>query len=105
MADNDASKSRKPINIISGTLVDPIERSIQNVTAAINLNTNLIEVEFAGLGEGEVYIVDSSNKVVDYAPVVSGMSFLTLDVPLEDGNYYLIISCPQYYGEGYFTID
>ena len=106
MADNDNNTSQpsKPITIITGTLVDPIERSIQYVSATLNLSMDLIEIEFAGLGEGEIYIVDSCNKVVNYVTVSLGMSYVAIDFPQEDGNYYLVVSCSHYYGEGYFTI-
>ena len=54
---------QKPIKIISGTLESGIDRSVHYVNAVLNLNTDAIEIDFSGLGEGEIYIIDQNNQV------------------------------------------
>ena len=95
---------QKPIKIISGTLESGIDRSAHYVNAVLNLNTDAIEIDFSGLGEGEIYIVDQNNHVVESVPVWESQNCATLSAPQNSGTYILVICCSDYYGEGLFSI-
>ena len=83
-----------------------IERSLdQYVDAYLNLNSNTIEIDFSGLGEGEIYIIDQNNQVVNIAPIFAGDTYLIMNQPETTGYYTLIIISNEYYGEGYFCIE
>lgn len=106
-ADNGSTVSnyQKPIKIISGTLAEGIDRSVHYVNAVLNLHTDTIEIDFYGLGEGEIYIVDQNNQVVDVAQVFAGDTYQIMNQPDTTGHYTLIIISNEYYGEGYFCIE
>lgn len=106
-ADNGSTVSnyQKPIKIISGTLAEGIDRSVHYVNAVLNLHTDTIEIDFYGLGEGEIYIVDQNNHVVDVAQVFAGDTYQIMNQPDTTGHYTLIIISNEYYGEGYFCIE
>lgn len=95
---------QKPIKIISGTLNGGIDRSAHYVNAVLNLNTHIIEIDFSGLGEGEICIVDQNNYVVESVPVWENQNSAILSAPQNSGTYILVICCTHYYGEGVFSI-
>lgn len=95
---------QKPIKIISGTLESGVDRSVHYVNAVLNLNTDAIEIDFSGLGEGEIYIIDQNNQVVESVPVWDNQNYATLTAPQNSGTYVLVICCSHYYGEGLFSI-
>lgn len=105
-ADNGSSVPyyQKPIKIISGTLESGIDRSAHYVNAVLNLNTDAIEIDFSGLGEGEIYIVDQNNHVVESVSVWESQNCTTLSAPQNSGTYVLVICCSRFYGEGLFSI-
>lgn len=61
-------------------------------------------MEFYGLGDGEIYIVDSDNKVVDSVMLTWEMTSVIMNSPINEGYYYLVVSCSEFYGEGVFEI-
>ena len=75
------------------------------MNAVLNLHTDTIEIDFYGLGEGEIYIVDQNNHVVDVAQVFAGDTYQIMNQPDTTGHYTLIIISNEYYGEGYFCIE
>ncbi len=75
-----------------------------SVSAVLDHTDNIIEIELNDVGSGDIYIVDSNNRVVDSVPVISGTTDVIMPAPTVDGYYTLVISCSHYYGEGYFTI-
>lgn len=95
---------QKPIKIISGTLESGIDRSAHYVNAVLNLNTGAIEIDFSGLGEGDIYIIDQNNQVVESVLVWENQNSAILSAPQNSGTYVLVICCSHYYGEGVFSI-
>lgn len=106
-ADNDKSNQcTVQIEVKKYLWQQGIERSLgQYVDAYLNLNSNTIEIDFSGLGEGEIYIVDQNNHVVDMAHVLAGDTYVIMSQPETAGHYSLIITSNEYYGEGYFCIE
>ena len=70
-ADNDKSNQcTVQIDVKKYLWQQGIERSLgQYVDAYLNLNSNTIEIDFSGLGEGEICIVDQNNHVLESVPV------------------------------------
>lgn len=95
---------QKPIKIISGTLNGDIDRSAHYVNAVLNLNTHVIEIDFSGLGEGEIYIVDQNDQIVESVSVWENQNYATLSSPQNSGTYVLVILCSRFYGEGIYYI-
>lgn len=95
---------QKPIKIISGTLESGIDRSAHYVNAVLNLNTHAIEIDFSGLGEGEIYIVDQNDQIVESVSVWENQNYATLSSPQNSGTYVLVIRCSRFYGEGIYYI-
>jgi hypothetical protein len=106
-ADNDKSNQcTVQIEVKKYLWQQGIERSLdQYVDAYLNLNSNTIEIDFSGLGEGEIYIIDQNNQVVNIAPIFAGDTYLIMNQPETTGYYTLIIISNEYYGEGYFCIE
>lgn len=75
-----------------------------SVSAVLDHTDNIIEIELNDVGSGDIYIVDSNNRVVDSVPVISGTTDVIMPAPTVDGYYTLVISCSHYYGEGGFSI-
>lgn len=106
-ADNDKSNQcTVQIDVKKYLWQQGIERSLdQYVDAYLNLNSNTIEIDFYGLGEGEIHIVDQNNQIVDMTHVFAGDTYVILNQPETAGHYSLIITSNEYYGEGYFCIE
>ncbi len=104
-ADNTEQQSKKPIMIVNGKPLVGIERTMQHVEAVLDLEMNTIEVEIYGLGEGDIYILDDHNRLVDYVPVCGTVSYFTFMCPPVSGDYMLVISCSDYYGVGCFNVE
>ena len=105
-ADNDKSNQcTVQIDVKKYLWQQGIERSLgQYVDAYLNLNSNTIEIDFSGLGEGEIYIIDQNNLVVESVPVWENQNDAILSAPQNSGTYVLVICCSHYYGEGVFSI-
>lgn len=104
-ADNDKSNQcTVQIEVKKYLWQQGIERSLdQYVDAYLNLNSNTIEIDFSGLGEGEIYIIDQNNLVVESVPVWENQNYAIISAPQNSGTYVLVICCSHYYGEGVFS--
>lgn len=76
-----------------------------SVSAVLDHTDNIIEIELNDVGSGDIYIVDSNNRVVDSVPVISGTTDVIMPAPAIDGYYVLVVSCSYFYGEGNFTMN
>lgn len=76
-----------------------------SVSAVLDHTNNIIEIELNDVGSGDIYIVDSNNRVVDSVPVISGTTDVIMPAPAIDGYYVLVVSCSNFYGEGNFTMN
>ena len=92
-ADNDKSNQcTVQIDVKKYLWQQGIERSLgQYVDAYLNLNSNTIEIDFSGLGEGEIYIIDQNNLVVESVPVWENQNDAILSAPQNSGTYVLVI--------------
>lgn len=105
-ADNDNSNQcTVQIDVKKYPWQQGIERSLdQYVDAYLYSHSNTIQINFSGLEDGEIYVVDSNNNIIESIIVTLGMTSAILSAPVEKGYYYLIVSCSNFYGEGVFKI-
>lgn len=82
---------------------DEIYRDLSYYVSVTHLvNEHLLEILHFGIGDGEVYLLDDSNEIVDQTAIYEGTSIDYLYVPAQSGNYKLVIWTHSYYGEAYF---
>ena len=108
MADNEKPERNQQTIILIGSsmpdggrirsLINPVEATLCHLTSSIIIDMDEI-------GAGEVGVVDSDGNLIESAIVYDGMTSITLSAPEIDGNYTLYVSCENYYGEGYFTVE
>ena len=102
---NDPQESRKEIYIVRSKQHTEIMRDISiNVRVFADYTSGILELECYGIGDFDVYIVDSKNQIVDQMTVCDVMSQCFILMPAVSGNYVLVIWSDKYYGEGIFTI-
>ena len=100
-----STQDQIPINMKKNTLQTGNERSIsQFLNAYIIPNLDIICVDFYGIGDGEAYIINKNGIIVDVCLITSDMNSIELSAPDVDGQYYLVVCCSEYYGEGIFTV-
>ncbi|MBQ8629062.1 MAG: hypothetical protein IJ421_06265 [Prevotella sp.] len=98
--------SSRPLDIHTTKGFAGLMRSIdQEVKAFLNDTAKTIEIELFDFTDGEIYIVDHNNQVVDMTHVFAGDTYVILNQPETAGHYSLIITSNEYYGEGYFCIE
>lgn len=98
--------SSRPLDIHTIKGFAGLTRSIdQEVKAFLNDTAKTIEIELFDFTDGEIYIVDQNNQVVDMTHVFAGDTYVILNQPETAGDYSLIIISNEYYGEGYFCIE
>lgn len=98
--------SSRPLDIHTTKGFAGLTRSIdQEVKAFLNDTAKTIEIELFDFTEGEIYIVDQNNQIVDMTHIFAGDTYVILNQPETAGHYSLIIISNEYYGEGYFCIE
>ena len=90
-------------NINNGTELEN-QRSIYHLECVLYKTSKYVKVNYSGLGNLNVYILDVQNNVLawQYGLECNG----TIEVPfiLENGVYRIYIESDTYCGEGYFEI-
>ena len=98
--------SSRPLDIHTTKGFAGLTRSIdQDVKAFLNDTAKTIEIELFDFTDGEIYIVDQNNQVIDYTPVLDGNTYVIIEQPTIKGYYLLVISSSFYYGEALFYIQ
>lgn len=98
--------SSRPLDIHTTKGFAGLTRSIdQDVKAFLNDTAKTIEIELFDFTDGEIYIVNQNNHVVNIAPIFAGDTYLIMNQPETTGYYTLIIISNEYYGKGYFCIE
>lgn len=104
-ANTDSSKeNRKKIEIVRSTQSSDIMRDLSQIYAYLNLSTGFVEVEYYGINNLEIYIMDSEYNIVQNEGSSPGSTSIYLTIPETSGIYTIIISSSEFYGEGYFVI-
>lgn len=82
------------------------DRSVSIYVAAYYLpEQSKIELYHDGIGDAEVYILDTMNQSLSQESVYADDFVDYISVPDTPGIYYLIISSDTYYGEATFTVQ
>lgn len=98
--------SSRPLDLQTIKGFSEFQRSInQSVKAFLNDVTKTIEIELLDFTDGEIYIVDQNNQIIDYTPVLDGNTYVIIEQPTIKGYYLLVISSSFYYGEALFYIQ
>lgn len=98
--------SSRPLDIHTTKGFAGLMRSIdQEVKAFLNDTAKTIEIELFDFTDGEIYIVDQNNQIIDYTPVLDGNTYVIIEQPTIKGYYLLVISSSFYYGEALFYIQ
>ena len=81
--------SSRPLDLQTIKGFSEFQRSInQSVKAFLNDVTKTIEIELLDFTDGEIYIVDQNNQIIDYTPVLDGNTYVIIEQPTIKG-YYL----------------
>ena len=79
-------------------------RSISCCTAFYHSSTSELEVNTLGVGAADVFLFDSTNRIVASDSISGhGQEQVVLDVPSRSGEYVVIITSSEYFGEGAFV--
>ena len=98
--------SSRPLDIHTTKGFAGLTRSInQEVKAFLNDTAKTIEIELFDFTDGEIYIVDQNNQIVDVTQVFAGDTYVIMNQPAMAGHYTLIIISNEYYGKGNFSIE
>lgn len=104
-----SSDNNQSIPLKAGSFSDPdysIQRGLTPFLDVIyNASKSIIEIQYEGIGDAEVYIVNSHNQVEIEETISDWENYAWIECQLPSGTYTLIISSDVYYGEGNFHID
>lgn len=105
-ADNENNKpSQKPIIIKNLKNIVGIERSgAQSVVVELSPMNNAIEFEIQNIGDGEIYILDSTSSVIASQVIFSEITNYSIDAPYSSGCYTIVVISDCFYGECFFEI-
>lgn len=99
-AENDKTKLTTQNEILSGIPDTEIFRDLTYRVDAYLLSTeNIIEINYHGIGDANVYIINSHNQIIEETILYEGSFCSIIEAPTTTGRYYLIICSDKYYGE------
>lgn len=103
--DNDKTKLTIRNESFMGINSEDVYRDLSYyVMAELLPSRSLLKISHYGIGDAEVYLIDNNNQVIDQQIIFEGVYEDYIDLYGYSGNYVLIISSYNYYGEIYFTI-
>lgn len=105
-ADEPPKKRKTREEIAVETEKMKVERSLPvYVEAVIDYDMQIIEMTCYGLGQAEVYIVDSLGQIFSTRTINSDTDpSVVLEAPTAPRTYWLVIMSDTYYGEGEFSV-
>lgn len=106
------SEEAKPINMetykkMTQSTSNIIERGIiyYELNAYLFPDSKEVEVSIYNIGDVTISIIDSYGRVIDAVNTRSDFpTSILLNVTSGDGDYYIVISSPTIYAEGFFTL-
>lgn len=101
--DEDEKSETIHINDTYGTGLEN-QRSTVHLECVLYRSTNSVKVNYSGLGNLNVYILDVQNKVVAYQYGFESNGTIEVPFILENGVYRIYIESDTYCGEGFFEI-
>lgn len=107
MSNTNSDQEKKRIEtdkqIFTGGLI-PRSTDSYVIDAYLLLRTGDVEISLSNIGESEVYVLDSTGQIVDYASVNTDVPSTLYLSTNGSGSYYLVIVSDTCYAEGYFTL-
>lgn len=101
---NEVTKTRIPIDHTTHDALKDHDRSADHfMDAYLYTETGVVEVNISDMGITEVYIINSSNQLVDYISINTDAAptvYLSTNGP---GCYSIVIVSNTCYAEGHFT--
>lgn len=80
------------------------QRTIYNLECVLYKTSKYVKINYSGLGNLNVYILDVQNKVVAYQYGFESNGTIEVPFILENGVYRIYIESDTYCGEGFFEI-
>lgn len=100
---NEVTKTRIPIDHTTHDALKDHGRSVDHfIDAYLYTETGVVEVNISNMGITEVYIIDSSNQLVDYISVNTDTVPTVYLSTSGSGYYSIVIMSVACYAEGYF---
>ena len=102
---NDVTKTRIPIDHTTHDALKDHGRSADHfIDAYLYSDTGVVEVNIFDMGITEVYIIDSSNQLVDYTSINTDIVPTSYLSTSGSGYYSIVIMSDTCYAEGHFMI-
>lgn len=102
---NDVTKTRIPIDHTTHDALKDHGRSADHfIDAYLYSDTGVVEVNIFDMGITEVYIIDSSNQLVDYTSINTDIVPTSYLSTRGSGYYSIVIMSDTCYAEGHFMI-
>lgn len=80
------------------------QRTIYNLECVLYKTSKYVKINYSGLGNLNVYILDVQNQVVAYQYGFESNGTIEVPFILENGVYRIYIESDTYCGEGFFEI-
>lgn len=102
---NDVTKTRIPIDHTTHDALKDHGRSADHfLDAYLYSDTGVVEVNIFDMGITEVYIIDSSNQLVDYTSINTDIVPTSYLSTSGSGYYSIVLMSDTCYAEGHFMI-
>lgn len=92
------------VSIKSETETAERERFLTSVECYLNRESDIITLEYAGIGIPVVYIYDFSGNVCSCQYGIADFGMIVLDLPSVEGVYQIIVESIVYRGTGKFLV-
>lgn len=103
--DNSRTKLTTRNESFTGTNSGGVYRGFDyDVTLELITSAHLVEISHFGIGDAEVYLLDHRNQIVEEITIYEGSSKDYLRIPVQSGDYKVVIWSCYYYGEAYFKM-
>ena len=97
---------KEKVDLIEGPSSEPNRvRSLFYVECFLDKTSNILEIEFDGIGQPVVYVLDQCNNIVCFTYADRLSNYVCINLPRGAGYYRLIIQSPEYYGEGAINLQ
>lgn len=91
--------------LTQGTNPQERDLSYYEIEAYLYSESRTVEVNLFNIGDAYVSIIDTNGRLIDSIDIDTDVpNSVMLNVDYGCGNYYLIISSPTIYAEGYFCL-
>lgn len=79
--------------------------NFQNINAWYSPDMGVLHVECDGIESPNIYVFAPNGTIISSDSTSGSSSILSIQTPIMQGRYVLVVLAENYYGEGYFTIE